>query len=106
MTDREQPLGDRLRDGALPSSSKPIQPVDGGPVEVSCPEFDTIQDGSACSLETTLALAMSKLGAICTVEIIEDCRNCCRISRQTPVIGYRELSDLHPVEKVTPFIRT
>ena len=72
MTVRKQPLRDRLRDGALPRSSEPIQPVDGAPIEVSCPKFDPIQNGSACPFETTFALAMSILGPTCTAEVIED----------------------------------
>ena len=31
----EQPLCDRLRDGALPCPGQSVEPVDGGPVEVS-----------------------------------------------------------------------
>ena len=72
MTVREQPLRDSLRNGALPRPGKPIQPVDGGPVKVSRPEFNTIQNGSACPFQTTFALAMSILGPASTSEIIED----------------------------------
>ena len=72
MTVREQPLRDRLRNGALPRSGQPVQPVDGGLVEVPCPEFDTIQNGSPCSFEAAFALAMSKLGPVCIAEMIED----------------------------------
>ena len=67
----EQSLRDSPRDGALPGSRQPIQPVDGELARVSCPEFDTVQNGSAGSLETTFLLAVSKLGPTCTAEIVE-----------------------------------
>ena len=67
----KQSLRDRPRDGALPRSSQPIQPVDGELVGVLCPEFYTVQDGPAGSLETTFLLAVSELGPIRTAEIVE-----------------------------------
>ena len=71
MTVRKQPLRDRLRNGALPRSGQPVQPVDAGLAGVPCPEFDSIQDDFACSFETTFTLAVSKLGPVRTAEIIE-----------------------------------
>ena len=68
---RKQPLRDRLRDGALPRSGQPIQPIDGGLAGVPCPEFDPVQNDSTCSFETTFSLAVSKLGPLCAAEIIE-----------------------------------
>ena len=78
----EQSLRDRLRDGALPRSGQPIQPIDGALVEVPCPEFDGIQDSSTCPLEATFAFAVSKLGPLCTTEAIQDSRNGCQVSSQ------------------------
>ena len=71
MTACEQPLRNGLRDGALPRSGQPIQPVDGGLAKVPCPEFDGVQNGSACSLETAFAFTMSILGPVCAAETIE-----------------------------------
>jgi hypothetical protein len=61
----ERPLRDGLRDGGLPRSSEPIQPVDRGLVKVARPEFDLVQNGPASSLETTITVAMSILGLLC-----------------------------------------
>ena len=72
LTIRKQSLRDRLRDGALPRSGQPIQPVDRGPVEVVCPKFNTIQNGFACASETPFAPAVSVLGPMCATEIIEE----------------------------------
>ena len=68
----EYPLRDRLRNGALPRPGQPVQPVDAGLTRVLCPEFNSVQDGSARSFEATIALAMSKLGSLCTAEITKD----------------------------------
>ena len=71
MTVCEQPFRDSLRDGALPRSGQPVQPVDGGLVEVPRPEFDPIQNGSARSFEATFALAVTMLGPIRVAKTIE-----------------------------------
>ena len=77
LTVREHPLGDGLRDSTLPRPSQPIQPVDRRLVEISCPEFDLVQDSSAGSLQATFAIAMPIFGSLCTAEIIEDSRFGC-----------------------------
>ena len=46
----ECPLGDRLRDGALPRSGESVQPVDGWLLEVPCPVPNLVQNGSTSSL--------------------------------------------------------
>lgn len=74
----ECPLGDRLCDGALPRSGKPIQPVDWGLSEVRFPVLDLVQNGSAGSLETTSTATMSILCLPCTADIIKDSRLGCR----------------------------
>ena len=68
---RKQPLRGGLRDRGLARSGQPIQPVDGKLVRGPCPEFYGIQNGSARALETTFAVAVSVLGAICNAEVIE-----------------------------------
>ena len=69
---RKGPLGNRLGDGGLPSSGQPVQPVDGGLVEIPCPELDFIQDGSAGSLQTRFAITMPIFCRLRTAEIIKD----------------------------------
>ena len=68
----EQPFGDRFRDGALPRSGEPVQPVDGGSVKVPCPMFDTAKNGLTGSFETAFALAVSVPSPTRTAEVIED----------------------------------
>ena len=68
---RKQPLRRGPRDRGLARSGKPIQPVDRELVRGPCPESYGIQDGSARALETTFAVAVSILGAICNAEVIE-----------------------------------
>ena len=77
LTVREHPLRDGLRDRTLPRPRQPIQPVDGRLVEISCPEFDLVQDSSTGSLQTTFAVAMPIFGPLCTAEIIKDSRFGC-----------------------------
>ena len=77
LTICEHPLRDRLRDRALPCPSQPIQPVDRRLVEISCPEFDLVQDSSTGSLQATFAVAMPIFGPLRTAEIIEDGRFSC-----------------------------
>jgi len=73
----EHPLRDRLRDGGLPRPSQPVQSVDGRLVEIHCPEFDFVQDGSSGSLQTTFTVAMSIFGRLRTAEIVEGgCLSC------------------------------
>ena len=68
---RKQPLRGSSRDRGLARSGQPIQPVDRELVRVPCPEFYGIQNGSACALETTFAVAVSILGTVCNAEVIE-----------------------------------
>ena len=73
----KHPLRDRLLDGALPRSSQPIQPVDGGTISVTRPKFDFVQNSAAGSFETTSSVTMSILGLSSVVEIVEDgCIGC------------------------------
>jgi len=72
LTVCKQPPCDRPRYGALPRSGLPVQPVDGWLAKVPCPEFDIVQNGSACSSETTVVLAMLIPGPSCAGETIED----------------------------------
>ena len=69
---RKQPLRDRFRNGALPRSGQPVQPVDAGLAGFPRPQFDSVQNDPACSFEATFALPMSKLGSLRTAEIVED----------------------------------
>ena len=71
LTIRVHPLRDGLRDRALPRPSQPVQPEDGGLVEISRPEFDPVQDSSAGSLQTTFAIAMPPVSLQYTAETIE-----------------------------------
>jgi len=73
----EHPLRNRLRDGALPRSSQPVQPVDRRPIEVLCPEFDPIQDSTSGALQTAFTVAMQVLGSLRTAETIEKGRFSC-----------------------------
>ena len=102
---RKRPFRDGLCDGALPRPSETVQPVDGGFVEVTGPEFDLVQNCYACSSETTIPVAMSILGVLCVPYIIEDSGFGCRreffqtIVRETrgrKALGY---SDLDPRER-------
>ena len=68
----EYPLRDRLRNGALPRPGQPVQPIDGGLIEIPRPELDLVQDSSASSLQTTLAVPMPILSCLRAAEIIED----------------------------------
>jgi hypothetical protein len=68
----KHPFCDRLRDGAFPCPSQPVQPEDGRLAEIPCPEFDIVQDSSADSLQTTFAVAMPIFGCLRTAEIVED----------------------------------
>jgi len=78
---REHPLGDGLGDGGLPRSGQTIQPVDGGLVEVPCPEFDLVQNNSASPPETTFPAAMPVLGLLGAAKIVEDsCFGCQKIA--------------------------
>ena len=96
----KQSLCDCLRDGALPRSGEPIQPVDGGSAEVLCPEFDTVQNGPACPLETSFTSTVSILGPTCATEIIEDqFFGCQSFMSDTHHPESRECSDPHPVKK-------
>ena len=73
----ECPLRNRLGDGTLPRSGQSIQPVDGGFIEIPCPELDLVQDNSTSSLETTFAAAMAIFSGLRTAEIVEDnCFSC------------------------------
>ena len=74
----ECPLGDRLRDGALPCSGKPIQPVDWRLSEVRCPVLNLVQNDSPGSLEATPATTMAIFRLLCTVDIVKDSRISCR----------------------------
>ena len=77
MTICEHPLRDCLRDGALPRSGQPIQPVDRRPIEVPRPEFNLVQDSTAGALQTTFTVAMQVLGSLRTAESIENGRFSC-----------------------------
>ena len=70
---RSRPLRDRLCNGALPRPGEPVQPIDGGFVEVTGPKLDLVQNCCTCSAETTIPIAMSILGLFCAPYIIEDC---------------------------------
>ena len=67
---RKQPLRNCLSDSALPRSSEPIQPVDRGPENVVCPEFDLVENGYAGPLKTTVAVAMPILGLLRWVKAV------------------------------------
>ena len=70
MSIREHPLRDRLRDGALPRSGQPIQPVDGGLVEITYPELNRVDNGSTRPLETTFTAPVSILGRMCAADVV------------------------------------
>ena len=80
---RGQPLRDGLCDGALPCSSQSIQPVDGGFVKVSRPDFNFIQDSSAGTLEAAFTVTVSIFGLPCAAEVVEERFFSC----QKPVSG-------------------
>jgi hypothetical protein len=87
----EQPLRDRLSNGALSRSSESIQPVNRSFVKVACPEFDLVQDGTAGPLETTVAVAMAVLGLSSAAKIVEGTRFGCRRKRvRDPSLGKKE----------------
>ena len=68
----ENPLCDRLCDGALACPSKPVQPIDRGFVGVTGPEFDLVKDGCARTPKTTISIAMLISGLLRAPYIIED----------------------------------
>ena len=68
----ERSLRDGMCDGTLPRPGQPVQPVDGGLVEIDNPELNLVENGCACPLKTTLAVAMSILGPACAADIVED----------------------------------
>ena len=70
----ERPLSNGLRNGALPRSGKPIQPVDRRLSEVRCPVPDLVQNGSTSSLETISTATMAILCLLCTADIVKDSR--------------------------------
>ena len=69
----EHSLHNRLRDRALACPGQPVQPVDRRPVEVPCPEFDLVQDGSTGPLQTTITVTVPEFCCLCTAKIVEDC---------------------------------
>ena len=86
----KRPLRDRLGDGTLSRPSETVQPVDGGLAEVADPKFDLIQDCYARSPETTIAVAVSIPGLLCTPDTVEGGRfGCGRKSREAIVTGTR-----------------
>ena len=81
---RKHHFSDGLCDGALPRPSETVQPVYGGLVEVAGPEFDFVQNRCPCSSETTIPVAMSILGVLCALYIIEDSGfGCMRVFQMT-----------------------
>ena len=98
MSGCEHPIGDRLCDGGLPRPGQPVQPVDRRLVEIPCPEFDLVQDGSSGSLQTTCTVVaiMQMFGPVCTGETAEDALlGPC----QVPVPGSGKPFNLCPVER-------
>ena len=69
---RKRPFRDRLCDCALPRPGETVQPVDGGLVEVTGPQFNFVQNCCTCSSKTTTPIAVSILGVFCAPYIIED----------------------------------
>ena len=65
--------------GALPRSGQPIQPVDGGLVEVLCPVSNPVQKGSAGSLEAAFTTTVAMFGRLRATEIVEYGRFSCRM---------------------------
>ena len=87
---RKRPLRNCLCDGTLPSPSEPVQPVDGGPVEVTGPEFDFVQNRCPCSSEASIPIAMSIFGLLCAPYVIEDSGfSCSRVFFQRIVMETR-----------------
>ena len=68
----EKFLRNRVCDCALPRSSQPAQPVDGGLVEVPCPELDPVQDGFAGSLQAAFSVDVLVFSRMSDGEIIND----------------------------------
>ena len=68
----ESPVRDRLRDRRFACPGKPVQPVDLGCARAPGPVFDLVQNGYTGPLETSLAVAMSKLCPERRAEAIED----------------------------------
>ena len=66
----KRPLRDRLGDGTLPRPSEAVQPVYGGLVEVADPKFDFVQNRCTRSPETTIAVAVSIPGLLCTPDTV------------------------------------
>ena len=86
----KRPLGDRLCDGTLPRPSEAVQPVYGGLVEVADPKFDLVKNCCTCSPETTIAVAVSIPGLLCTPDTVEGgCFGCGGKSREVIVTGMR-----------------
>ena len=59
---RKNPFRDRLCDSSFARSSQSVQPIDLRCGTVPDPILDLIEDDSAGPLQTSLAIAMSKLG--------------------------------------------
>ena len=93
----KRPLRDRLGDGTLPRPSETVQPVDGGLVEVADPKFDLVKNGCARPPETTIAVAVSIPGLLCTPDAVEgSCVSCRRKSHEAIVIGMRRQKMIQP----------
>ena len=75
---RKRPFSDGLCDGALPRPGETVQPVYRGLVEVAGPELDFIQNCCPCSSETTIPVAVSILGVLCALYVIENSGFGCR----------------------------
>ena len=85
----KQPLCDRLRDGALSCPGQSVQPVDGRLAEVPRPVFNSVQDGSASSLEATPMVAMSILNSLCATKLVEGgCLSCRRFA--SGALGWKQ----------------
>ena len=63
-----------MGDSGLTRPGQPVQPVDRGLVEVPGPEFDLVQNSSACPLEAPVPITMPKFGPLGATEIVEDSR--------------------------------
>ena len=82
----ERPFRDCLRNGALSGPGKPVQPVDRRLAKILCPQFDPIQNSSARSLETTIAVTVSILGSLRTAETVQD--SCIGYQRFLSSVGH------------------
>ena len=67
----EHALGDCLSDRRLPCSGEPVEPEDGGLIEVFGPQLDLIQDRLARAPEATSAISMLISGPTSTTAAVQ-----------------------------------